>query len=88
MDLTNFRAEIDSVDAQLVKLFCRRMELSSDIAAYKRANNLQIYDPAREEAKLSSVAEMAGDVFAPYAEDLYRLLFTLSKEYQHKCNRE
>ena len=85
MDLSSFRGELDAIDAQLVKLFCRRMEISADIAAYKKETGLPIYDPVREAEKLSYVTDMAGDEFAPYAETLYTLLFSLSKEYQHTC---
>ena len=85
MDLSLFRSELDSIDTQLVKLFCRRMEISADIAAYKKETGLPIYDPVREAEKLSSVMDMAGDEFGPYAKTLYSLLFSLSKEYQHSC---
>ncbi len=88
MDLSLFRRELDSIDTQLVKLFCRRMEISADIAAYKKETGLPVHDPVREAEKLSSVMDMAGDEFAPYTETLYALLFSLSKEYQHTCMKQ
>ena len=86
MDLSEYRDEIDSIDTELVRLFCRRMEVSALIAEYKKANGLPIYDPVREQAKLTDIAGKADIEIAPYAKELYSLLFALSKDYQHKCN--
>ncbi len=53
---------------------------------YKKAKNLPIYVPAREQEKLTDIANKAGPEMASYAQELYQLLFTLSKDYQHSCN--
>ena len=34
MDLTDYRRQIDDVDARLVELFAERMRISADIGAY------------------------------------------------------
>ena len=60
MDLNELRKEIDSIDDELVKLFCQRMQVAEKIAEYKKENNLPILIPARERAKLQDVAEKAG----------------------------
>jgi len=86
MDLTQIRNEIDSIDDQLVQLFCKRMELSSQVAQYKKANNLPIFVPARERAILQKVAENAGPEMANYTRVLYSMLFELSRSYQSKLN--
>lgn len=88
MDLTQIRQEIDKIDEELVKLFCARMNLSAQVADYKKAHGLPIFVPAREEAILSSVAEQAGPELAEYAQALYAQLFQLSREYQCKRNGE
>lgn len=46
--LEQARAEIDTVDAQLAALFERRMAAVLQVAEYKRAHGLPIYDAARE----------------------------------------
>ena len=61
MDIQDLRSEIDQIDAELVKLFCRRMDVSAQVADYKRENNLPIYVPAREREIKAKVAEAAGD---------------------------
>ena len=88
MDLSEIRQEIDTIDHALVELFCKRMNLSAQVADYKKANNLPIFVPARERAILQSVAEQAGPEMANYTRVLYSMLFELSRSYQSKRNNE
>ena len=86
MDLTDIRQNIDNIDQQLVDLFCQRMELSAQVAAYKKQNNLPIFVPARERAILHNISQQAGPEMANYTRVLYSLLFELSRSYQYKRN--
>ncbi|MBQ5535801.1 MAG: chorismate mutase, partial [Oscillospiraceae bacterium] len=52
MELKDYRAQIDRIDAELVRLFAERMELAAQIAAYKKAHGLAVLDSAREQEKL------------------------------------
>ena len=88
MDLTEIRQEIDGIDQELVRLFCARMNLSAQVADYKKANNLPIFVPARERAILQKVARMAGSEMENYTRVLYSMLFELSRSYQSKRNGE
>ena len=88
MDLSEIRQEIDGIDQELVRLFCQRMNLSAQVADYKKANNLPIFVPSRERAILQKVAEMAGPEMANYTRVLYSMLFELSRSYQSKRNGE
>lgn len=88
MDLTEIRQDIDKIDAELVRLFCARMDLSAKVADYKKANDLPIFVPGRERAILQSVAEKAGPEMANYTRVLYSMLFELSRSYQSKRNLE
>lgn len=49
MDLTEIRQEIDGIDQELVRLFCARMNLSAQVADYKRQIILPHFRPARSE---------------------------------------
>ena len=84
MDLTEIRQQIDGIDQELVSLFCQRMNLSAQVADYKKANNLPIFVPARERAILQKAAEMAGPEMETYTRVLYSMLFELSRSYQSK----
>ena len=86
MDINELRKKIDSIDEQLVELFSQRMEVSSQVAAYKKENNLPIYVPAREREVMQSVAQMAGPEMANYTRALYSMLFELSRSYQKRQN--
>ena len=88
MELSEIRQQIDGIDQELVRLFCQRMNLSAQVADYKKANNLPIFVPARERAILQKVAEMAGPEMENYTRVLYSMLFELSRSYQSKRNGE
>ena len=88
MDLNEIRTQIDTIDDQMVKLFCQRMALSAQVADYKKANNLPIFVPQRERAILQKVAEQSGPVMENYARTLYSTLFELSRSYQNKRNND
>ena len=57
MDLKDYRDKINGIDEQMVRLFEERMEVSAEIAKYKKENRLPIYDGARERSKLEAVNE-------------------------------
>ena len=86
MDLKELRTQIDEIDNALVELFVKRMEISAQVADYKKANNLPIYVPTREREILQDVAKKAGPDMANYARVLYTMLFELSRSYQRKRN--
>ena len=88
MDLKDLRNDIDAIDDQLVKLFAQRMEISAQIADYKKGKSLPIFVPAREREKLADVAEKAGPDMANYTRVLYSMLFELSRSYQSKLTGE
>ena len=86
MDITELRSEIDKIDDELLRLFCARMELSAQVADYKRERGLPIYVPAREREILQNVAQKAGTELSDYARSLYSTIFELSRGYQAKRN--
>ncbi len=84
MDIGELRTQIDTIDDQLVKLFVERMEVCEKIGAYKKENNLPVFDPGRERAKLQDVASKAGNGMENYTRTLYATLFELSRSYQSR----
>ncbi len=84
MDLKELRLEIDKIDDELVKLFGQRMEVAAQISDYKKENNLPIFQPSRERAKLQDVAKKADPGMENYTRVLYSMLFELSRSYQSK----
>ena len=88
MDLQEIRNQIDSIDDQLVQLFCQRMELSAQVADYKKNHNMPIFVPTRERAILQKVAKQSGSEMESYTRTLYSTLFELSRSYQSKRNSD
>jgi chorismate mutase len=56
MDLQELRVQIDGTDDEIIRLFRQRMDISAEIAKYKRQHDLPIRDPAREQQKLRDMA--------------------------------
>ncbi|MCH5334742.1 MAG: bifunctional 3-deoxy-7-phosphoheptulonate synthase/chorismate mutase type II [Alistipes sp.] len=54
MPITEMRAEIDSLDDELLALLSRRMEVSGRIGEYKRRHGIKILQPERYDELLSS----------------------------------
>ena len=88
MDLSELRNKIDEIDTELVRLFTARMDISAQVADFKRENNLPIYVPSRERSILQDVAEKAGPDMANYTRVLYSMIFELSRSYQQKRNTQ
>ena len=88
MDLQDFRRELDEIDGQLLRLFCRRMEITTQIGEYKKENNLPVYDPARERQVLLRIAEESPEGLGDYAVTLYSLIFELSRARQNRLRDE
>ena len=84
-DLENCRQEIDEIDAELVRLFERRMGVCRDVALYKQAHYMDILNAAREEAVLKSRAQQAGDpALAQSVMALFTEIMRLSREEQRR----
>ena len=82
--LEESRAAIDRIDREMVRLFCERMRVSADVAAYKRATGKAVTDPARERALLAKVSELAGPEMEDYVRTLYATVLAVSKARQHE----
>ena len=81
--LEQARAEIDTVDAQLAALFERRMTAVLQVAEYKRAHGLPIYDAAREAAVLEkAAARIQQPALRPYYKDHVQHMMDLAKQYE------
>lgn len=82
LNLEEIRKEISAINDEMLALFVKRMELSSQVAAYKTANGLPTLDRKREEAILQKVADNTSEEFRQYALEFFRNMMDLSKQYQ------
>ena len=84
MDLKEARTRIDSIDDQLTRLFAERMGIAREIAAYKSANKLPVFDRERERAVLNRVEDKVGPELESYANVLYTTLFDVTRSYEYR----
>ncbi len=82
MDLKDIRAEIDSLDRQIVELFKKRMDCSVKVAETKLENNTSILNPEREAEILNTVEQLGGE-YGKYARLLYGSIMELSRDLQY-----
>ena len=83
-DINELRASIDSTDNKIVELLKERMQLSRDVAEYKKANGKAIRDSERERQLLEKVEKEAGEKYGDYTRRLYSSILELSRTYQAK----
>ncbi len=82
LNLEVIRKEISEINDEMLALFVKRMELSAQVALYKKANGLPTLDRKREEAILQKVADSTEEEYRQYALEFFRNMMNLSKEYQ------
>ena len=83
MSLDEIRVKIDDIDAQLIPLLKKRMECSLEVAKIKKAENLPIYHPGREQEILDRVKNTAGEQYGEYVSDIYRSIMEISRKLQN-----
>jgi len=81
MNLDSIRTEIDDIDHELVRLFQMRMNLVGEVANYKAANNIPVFNPEREKEILCKLIP-EGEL-GPYTKDFLQSIFEISKKYQN-----
>ena len=59
LQLKDLRESIDAIDAEILDLVGRRIALVIQIATFKRARELPVYDPERERAVIERLIGLA-----------------------------
>lgn len=89
MDINELRKQIDETDAEILRLFERRMSISGEIGAYKKQNGLSLFDASRERELLESrLSDIGDETLKPYAAQLFKTLMELSKGFQLRTVNE
>lgn len=85
LDLSDIRKNIDSIDDQLLELFRQRMELTCQVAQYKAAHNMVVFQSEREKAIIRSVRDRSPDDLKSSAEFLFTNIMDISKCRQNNA---
>lgn len=84
-DLSDYRLKIDEIDKEITKNFEKRMEISEDIANYKKDNNLPILNSSREDQVIEKVKSyLQNKELEDGLEKLYRCIMETSRDFQEK----
>ena len=83
--LEEARLEINEIDAEMVRLFERRMHTVEKVAAYKKESGMAIFDPVREKQVIDrNVDKLEDPVLRPYYADFLKNAMRVSRAYQQK----
>lgn len=85
VDLAESRKKIDEIDKEIVRLFQERMNVATDVAAYKRSTGKKVFDPKREDEKIETLRDLGEGEFNKMGiEDLFRQIMSISRKYQYQ----
>lgn len=87
-NLQDLRARIDEIDAQLTRLFCRRMAVTEQVGRYKLERGLPVLDRAREAQVLEQKAALAEEGRGEDVTALFETVMALSRRQQQRLMGE
>lgn len=84
LDLQEIRKEIDAVDSELVKLFEKRMEITTKVAQFKMETGKAVLDREREQAKLEAISGLVtNDANRRGINEIFTQIMAASRKYQY-----
>lgn len=82
-DIKELRDEIDILDKELVELLEKRLDIVTEVARYKIANNIPVLDSSREEEVLiKNVKRVKNSEYSTVIKEILQALMDFSKDYQ------
>lgn len=88
-DLNEIRNEIDSVDAEIVALYEKRMRLAEQVAEYKIGTGKKVLDKEREKNKLDKIKSLATTDFTKCGvTELFEQIMAMSRKRQYQMLTE
>ena len=89
MDLLELRGQLDEIDAKMVKLYEKRMEICSKVADYKIETGKQVFDRKREEEKLKTLRSLTHNAFNAHGvQELFEQIMSMSRKLQYRLLAE
>ncbi|NLO63059.1 MAG: type II 3-dehydroquinate dehydratase [Clostridiaceae bacterium] len=81
--LSELRSRITEVDAELMRVFNRRMDLAEQIAHLKVSSKSAVYDAARESEVSDLARQRAGEDMATRVDSMMKTMMRISRERQY-----
>lgn len=89
MDLLELREQIDRIDAEMVALYERRMDLCRQVGEYKIATGKKVFDRQRENEKLEKVRSLTHNGFnSQGVQELFEQIMAMSRKLQYRLLTE
>lgn len=83
--LQELREQLDEIDAQIVDLYQKRMDVCSKVGEYKVAAGRKVFDKQREIEKLAAVtANVENEFYKKGLRELYEQLMSMSRKLQYQ----
>ena len=82
MNLNEIRSKIDEIDDKILDLFLERMDLATDVAKYKAANNMVVFQGDREKFIIDNVKKSSPEELRKSAAFLFMNIMDISKVSQ------
>lgn len=84
-ELSELREQLDEIDAQIVELYERRMNICEQVGEYKIEKGKKVFDRQREKNKLVDVASKVSSNFNKKGiQELYQQLMSMSRKLQYQ----
>ncbi len=84
MDLEEIRKKIDLLDQQITVLLTERMEITNEVAEYKKAHQLPVYHPQREKEVIDKVCSFTKEEYKQALTEIYQCIMDESKKNQQR----
>jgi len=83
-ELENLRKRLDAIDQEIVSFLAKRQAEVERVVTLKKAHNLPVYHPAREENQISQLRNQGTNagLNSDYIEELYRRILRQSRVEQ------
>lgn len=84
-ELDDYRNKIDDIDKQLTQLFEERMDIVLKVGAYKKANNLPVFNKEREKKVMEkNVAYLNNKDYSDEIKVFFDNIMNISKDLEYK----
>ena len=89
MDLLDLRNKLDVIDAEIVELYEKRMDICKQVAEYKISTGKKVFDKQREMEKLATVRSMTHNEFNAHGiQELFEQIMSMSRKLQYQLLTE
>ena len=89
MDLGELRQGLDEIDAQIVELYEKRMDICAQVAEYKIETGKKVLDRVREQEKIAKVRSLTHNEFNGLGvQELFEQIMSMSRKLQYRLISE